>query len=126
MLLTFTYGGKTYSLTCPDDADLEKLKHQYLLSVDPGYLWTEFRRALIASDEYALSIALSNQNQALAVADAKLGLAIDCCFAHRGSAPEVAACRSALALYLSALPSTAEGQAVAARLTALMEEYGIF
>lgn len=87
--------------------------------------WLAFRRDLIASSEYALSIALANQIQAVAVADAKLSVAIDCCCAHQSSEPEVEACRSALALYLSALPSTTEGQAVAARLTALMEEYGI-
>ena len=125
MLHKFTHNGSTFEISVPEGMTPSEAQHAHLINVDPGYLWTEFRRALIDSDEYALSIALSNQNQALAVADAKLGLAIDCCFAHRGSAPEVAACRSALALYLSALPSTTEGQAVAARLTALMEEYGI-
>jgi hypothetical protein len=124
MLHQFTHNGLTFEIAIPDGQTPEQAQHEHLLRVDPSYQWLAFRRALIASPEYALAVSLALQNPSIAVADSKLNSAIDFCCNGEAEPEEVAAFESAVAFYLQSLPNDQIGEAIADRLIALRAEYG--
>ncbi len=125
MIHKFTHNGYDFEISVPDGQSPSEAQHAHLLNIDPGYLWTEFRRALIASPEYPLAVALALESPGLALADAKLTSAIDACLNQGAEPEEVAAFQSALALYLSQLPNNADGQAIAAKIQTLCADHQI-
>jgi hypothetical protein len=86
--------------------------------------WLAFRRALIASPEYALALSLACSSPALSTAFQVLTSALDFCCNGDASPQEVAAFQSAVAFYLQSLPNDQTGQEIADQLIALRAEYG--
>lgn len=110
-ILQFEHNGAWHSVTCPDDSDFEQVKRAYLMAIDPLFKWKEFRRALLDSPVYPLSVALASTSPPLALADSKLTSALDMCCTGV-ERPELEAFQSAVALYFSSLPNSSEGDTI--------------
>jgi hypothetical protein len=118
MLHKFIHGGLAFETALSEGQTPEQVQHEHLLRVDSAYQWLSFRRAVLASPEYALAVSLALQNPSIAVADSKLNSAIDFC-CHGGVEPEeIAAFQSAIAFYFAQLDliGTAETESIKAAL----------
>jgi len=125
MIHRFTYDELDFEIAVPDGITPEQAQHQHLIRVDPSYRWLAFRRALIAAPEYPAAVAIACSSPADSTAFQLLTSALDFCCNGGADPPEVAAFQSALANYLAGLPDTEDGQAIAARLQTLANEYQI-
>jgi hypothetical protein len=123
-ILRFEHKETWHSVTCPDDSDLEQVKRAYLMAIDPLFKWKEFRRALLDSPAYPLSVALASTNPPLALADSKLTSALDMLCSGEEQ-PELEAFRSAFALYLSLLPNDSDGETIRQSLLELADSHFI-
>jgi hypothetical protein len=124
MLHRFTYDGLTFEIALSEGQSPGQAKHEHLLRVDPSYRWLAFRRALIASQEYALALSLACSSSSLSTAFQVLTSALDFCCNGDASPQEVAAFQSAVDFYLQLLPRNQTGQEIADQLIALRAEYG--
>lgn len=124
MIHKFTHNGLDFEIGVSDDMTPQEAQHAHLINIDPQYRWLSFRRSLLSSPEYPLAVALALESAGLALADAKLTSAIDACLNQGAEPEEVAAFRSALALYFGQLP-TPEGDVIRDRIIQLCEAHGI-
>ena len=125
MIHKFAHNGLNFEIGIPDGMSATEAQHAHLLRVDPQYRWLSFRRALLASPEYPLAVALALDSPGLALADAKLTSAIDACLNQGAEPEEIAAFQSALGLYLSQLPDSPDGAAISSAIQSLCAEYSI-
>ena len=123
--MLFSHNGLDFEIEVPEGADPERSRHEHLIRVDSSYRWLAFRRALIAAPEYPAAVAIACSSPADSTAFQLLTSALDFCCNGGADPPEVAAFQSALDNYLAGLPDTEDGQAIAARLQTLANEYQI-
>lgn len=125
MNTSFTHNGYDYEISVPPGADPQQAIESHLCAIDPDYRWRALRRALVAAPEYPAAVAIACQDSAQSTAFQLLVSAIDFCCHGGADPPEVTAFQSALANYLTGLPDTEDGQAIASRLQNLTTKYGV-
>lgn len=126
MLYKFTYNGLEFEISVPEGENPADIEHAHLLNVSQEYRlnwWKTFREELTAPPEYpyALAIAYSTPQQSTNLSI--FMTALDYCGNGNFDQSSINKFYSAKALYLSGLPETTEGDAIRARVDALVTEF---